>query len=215
MDTEIKIRGYRIEPEEITAALNRFAEIQASVVVGVTAPSGEEQLVAYLVNAREADIDMTTLRRHLRDSLPSYMIPTRFILLPSLPLTTNGKVDRIGLPSPNSSNILWQRNFTPPRTETETRLAPIVAEILDQSEVGIHENFFFLGGHSFLGPQLVARISSEFGIELPLSTIFDAPTIHQLGLKVEESLVEAIAAMSEEEGLQSRDAGWGMDDIVT
>ena len=214
-DTQIKIRGYRIEPEEVSAALNRQAEIQASIVVDVTAPSGEKKLVAYLVPAADTLIDMTTLRRHLQDSLPPYMIPTLFISLHTLPLTANGKVDRAALPSPSSSNILWQRTITPPGSETEKRLAPIVAEILGLPEVGIDENFFFLGGHSFLGTQLIARISSEFGIELPLRTIFDGPTVHQLGLEVEERLVDVIAAMSEEEALQSLDAGFGMEGAVS
>jgi acyl carrier protein len=139
------------------------------------------------------------------------MIPTLFVALDALPLTANGKVDRAALPAPHAGNILWQRTITPPETETENRLAPIVAEILDLPEVGVDENFFFLGGHSFLGTQLIARISSEFGIELPLRTIFDAPTVHQLGEKVEESLVDAIAAMSEEEVLHSLDAGYGAE----
>ena len=217
-DTQIKMRGYRIEPEEVSAAMNRLAEIQASIVTDVTTPSGEKKLAAYLVPVADAEIDMTTLRRRLQGSLPSYMIPTLFISLDTMPLTANGKVDRQALPTPDAKNILWQRNITPPRTETEKRLAPIVAEILDLPEVGIDENFFFLGGHSFLGTQLIARIASEFGIELALRTIFDAPTIYQLGLKVEEHLVAAIAAMSDEEvlqflgpGLPSLDAGYGAE----
>jgi hypothetical protein len=222
-DTQIKIRGYRIEPAEVTAVLNRFPEIQASVVVDVTAPAGEKKLVAYLVPAAGANIDMTILRRHLQNSLPSHMVPSLFILLDAVPLTTNGKVDRVRLPSPDSSKILWPRTIIPPRTETEARLAPIVAEILGLPEVGIDENFISLSldSHSFLGTELTARIFSEFGIELALRTIFDAPTVHQLGLKVEARLVEAIATMSEEESLQSLDpgppsldAGLGEDDIV-
>jgi amino acid adenylation domain-containing protein len=208
-DTQIKIRGYRIEPEEVSAILNRHDQVQASVVTDLTDESGEKKLVAYLVTAdntaidRSDKMDMTTLRRHLQESLPAYMIPTLFISLASLPLTANGKVDRAALPAPNATNTLWQRSITAPTTETEERLAPIVAEILGLPEVGMDENFFFLGGHSFLGTQLIARISSEFGIELPLRAIFDAPTVHQLALTVETSLLAAIAAMSEEEVRQS------------
>ena len=106
-DSQIKIRGYRIEPEEVSAVLNRHAQIQANVVVDVIDESGEKKLVAYLVPAEEAGIDMTSVRRHLQDSLPAYMIPTLFISLDSLPLTANGKVDRAALPAPDSSTILW------------------------------------------------------------------------------------------------------------
>ncbi len=212
-DTQIKIRGYRIEPEEVSAILNRHEQIQASVVTDLTDESGEKKLVAYLVAASSAAIDMTALRRHLQESLPAYMIPTLFIVLDSLPLTANGKVDRAALPAPSGGNILWQRTITPPTTETEERLAPIVADILGLPIVGVDENFFFLGGHSFLGTQLIARITSVFGIELPLRAIFDAPTVHQLALTVETSLLATIAAMSEEEARQSLESLAFMESI--
>ncbi|MBD2339089.1 amino acid adenylation domain-containing protein [Calothrix sp. FACHB-156] len=116
------------------------------------------------------------VRQHLEEQLPDYMIPSAFVLLDSLPLTTNGKLDRRALPSPDLGQNR-RASFVPPQTETEQAVANIISAVLEIEKIGIHDNFFELGGHSLLATQVISRLRQTFTIELPVQTIFQSPTI--------------------------------------
>jgi amino acid adenylation domain-containing protein len=201
-DEQIKFLGYRIEPNEIVAILNRHPAIQSSLVVAREDPCSEKRLVAYLVVKSESQIDAGELRASLQRDLPQYMVPAVFVRLEALPLTPNGKTDATALPAPNADNTLRDEKFIAPRTPTEERLATMLSALLGLEQVSVNDNFFMLGGHSLLGTQLIAQLRGTFGVELPLRTLFDAPTIEQLSLEIECQIMARVEAMSEEEVLQ-------------
>lgn len=127
------------------------------------------------------------------------MVPAIFVRLETLPLTQNGKVDRAALPAPTPENTLRDEVFTAPRTPVEERLAAMLSSLLGLDQVSVHDNFFMLGGHSLLGTQLISQIRGAFGVELALRTLFEAPTIEQLSLEIEQLLTARVEAMTEEE----------------
>lgn len=184
MDQQIKIRGYRIEPDEIVTVLDRHPNVKASAVVARSDDS-EKKLVAYIVPANDAPLTVGSLREHLREELPDYMIPSVFVQLEALPLTTSGKIDRISLPAPGNENTLKEDVFVAPRTPIEERVAAIIGGLLKLERVSANDNFFLLGGHSFLGTQVIARVRQAFDVELTLRTLFDSPTIAGIADAVE------------------------------
>lgn len=200
-DHQIKIRGYRIEPNEIIAALDRHPALHESVVVAHEDPSGEKQLVAYMVILPGADVTVHELRDVLSKSLPDYMIPTIFVSLEKLPVNHSGKIDRTALPIPTASNTLRDAATVEPTTPTEKRVAEIVAALLGVEQISIDDNFFMLGGHSLLGTQVIMRIVDAFGVDMPLRTIFEAPTVRLLSGEIERRVVAKLEAMSDEEVL--------------
>jgi acyl carrier protein len=204
-DDQIKIRGYRIEPGEIVAAINRHASIQASHVVAREDVGEEKELVAYIVPSKGSQPAAGELRKFLLTILPQYMVPAIFVLLDSLPLTSNGKVDGQALPSPNESNLLHSAHFPSPQTITEKRLAAILANLLNLPQVGVNDNFFELGGHSLLAVQVIQRIREAFGIEISMLTLFEAPAVADLAAKIERLLTLQVEAMSEEEAQERLD----------
>ena len=129
------------------------------------------------------------LRQRLIEQLPDYMIPTTFILLDALPLTPNGKVDRAALPAPDATNTARHSETAVPSNPIEARLAEIMSGLLGLEQIGRDDNFFMLGGHSLLGTQVIMRVSESFGVEIPLRTLFDAPTIEQLAAEVERLVI--------------------------
>jgi amino acid adenylation domain-containing protein len=193
-DHQVKVRGFRIETGEVEAVLARHAAVAQAVVTAQDTPSGAgsgpgagPQLVAYVVPAAGSTVDVATLRRHLNGYLPEYMVPAVFVPLPELPLTPNGKVDRGRLPA-----AVWdaQRSARrePPRTPVEKRLADLWTQLLPPTgELGRHDNFFALGGHSLTATQLIARIGTAFGVQLPLATLFTHATVAELASLLEES----------------------------
>ena len=199
IDDQIKILGYRIEPAEIVSVLDRHQGIQSSVVMARTDGGSEKHLVAYIVPNANLPLSAGELQSFLRQELPEHMIPVLFVQLESLPLTPNGKVDRAALPPPDTDNTLRDEEFVAPRSPIEKRLAEMLASLLGLDQVGITDNFFMLGGHSLLGTQLISHLRGAFGIELGLRTLFDAPTIEQLALEVEQLVMARVEAMSEEE----------------
>jgi amino acid adenylation domain-containing protein len=199
IDHQIKIRGYRIEPDEIVFALNRYAAIQSSFVIDREDTPGNKQIVAYIVARPGMTVTLHDLLLAIRAYLPEYMVPATFVLLAALPLTANGKVDRAALPMPNESNTLREEVFAAPVTSTEERLAETLAALLHVERVGVNDNFFLLGGHSMLGAQLIAWITETFGVELPLRTLFQTPTVRQLAAEIEQRLVLWLETMSEDE----------------
>jgi amino acid adenylation domain-containing protein len=201
-DNQIKIRGYRIEPNEIMTALARHPAIQNSVVVAREDTPGEKRLVAYIVLTPGGEITAGDLRDALAEFLPDYMLPTIFVPLKELPVNPNGKIDRMVLPVPNATNTLRDSFTALPTTPAEERVAEIVASLLGVEQVGIDDNFFMLGGHSLLGTQVIMRIVEAFGVEMPLRTIFNAPTVRLLSAEIEQRIVARLEAMSDEEVLR-------------
>jgi len=200
MDDLIKIRGYRVEPNEIIAVLETHPAIQASAVIEQRDGEENQRLVAYLVlNRAQAAPTASTLRDHLRRRLPEYMIPAAFIVLPELPLTANGKIDYKTLPNLDVIAILPNDNYLSPRTVLEDKLSAMVSNLLGVRQVGVNDNFFLIGGHSLFGTQLIARIQDNFGVELPLRTVFEFPTSALLANEIERVMVTKIGEMSEDE----------------
>ncbi|HEV3049034.1 MAG TPA: condensation domain-containing protein, partial [Longimicrobium sp.] len=179
LDFQVKVRGFRIELGEIEAVLRQHESV-ADCVVMARAEAGEQRLVAYVVGDAEAE----ALRAHVRRSLPEYMVPSAFVFLDALPLTSNGKLDRKALPAPESA--AEANRYVAPRTPMEEVLAGIWAEVLRLERVGVEESFFDLGGHSLLATRVVSRVRELFGVELPLRALFEGPTVAELAVRVEE-----------------------------
>jgi amino acid adenylation domain-containing protein len=187
-DDQVKIRGFRIELGEIENALNDLAGVKDKVVVVRSDMPGEKQLVCYVVptesakagdaDAREAVSDV--VREHLLSRLPEHMIPTAFVVLEAFPLTPNGKVDRKALPAPELRSARMRAQHVAPRDTTEKTLARIWSQVLGVQDLGVHDNFFDLGGHSIVGIQLLAQVERQLGRKLPLNALFQAPTVAQL-----------------------------------
>jgi non-ribosomal peptide synthetase component F len=180
-DHQIKIRGFRIELGDIEAALGEHPAVGQAVVMARTDTLGERRLVAYLGAHATGD----ELRRFLKDKLPDHMVPALFVPLDSLPLLSNGKVDRQGLPAPDRMRPELDQAFMPPRSPTEELIAEIWAQLLDIERVGIHDNFFDLGGHSLLATQAISRMRDIFQMEITLRRLFELPTVASLAESVE------------------------------
>ncbi|MBC8229645.1 amino acid adenylation domain-containing protein [bacterium] len=180
MDHQIKIRGFRIEPGEIEAALGQHPAVLETVVLAREDVPGDKRLVAYVVPNQKQTPATSELRRFLKQKLPDYMVPSAFVQLDSLPLTPNGKVDRRALPAPDTARAELEGTFVPPRDELELQLTKIWEKVLGNKPIGVRDNFFELGGHSLLAVRLFAQIEKIFGKNLPLATLFQAPTVEQL-----------------------------------
>ncbi len=198
-DDQVKIRGYRIELGEINAVVRTQPGVQASLVVAREDTPGEKRLVAYVVPTPDSKPDEQSLRGTLRERLPDYMEPAAFVWLDRLPLNANGKIDRDALPVPTLPNGASDKDFVAPRTPVEETLAGIIAEVLKLPRVSADDDFFHLGAHSLLGAQIVERVRGAFGAELKLLDVFDAPTVTQLSVRIEEALTRKLSAMSEAE----------------
>nr|AEU11003.1 NpnC [Nostoc sp. 152] len=185
IDNQVKIRGFRIELGEIETILNQHQNIQTSCVIAHIDNSGDKRLIAYIVPQPQATPTIDQLRSHIKTQLPEYMIPSAIIILESLPLTPNGKIDRRALPAPEFQSQPTEK-FVAPRTPVEEILALTWTQILRIEIIGIHDNFFELGGHSLLATQLISRIRSNLQIELPLRSLFAAPTIAQLAQNIQQ-----------------------------
>ncbi|MFJ9382080.1 condensation domain-containing protein, partial [Streptomyces sp. NPDC101455] len=187
VDEQVKVRGYRIEPGEIETVLAGHDRIRTAVVVA-RGDDADRRLVAYLVPAGQGESSPSVgdLRAYAGERLPDFMVPSVFVELAALPLTPNGKVDRAALPEPDGIRPDLD-GFLAPATATEELLAGIWAQVLGVDRVGIHDNFFELGGHSLLATQVVSRIRTVFRVELPLSVLFDRPTVRDLAAAVENS----------------------------
>ncbi len=186
IDDQVKIRGFRIEPGEIESVLTRYPTVREAVVVARQDSPGEKRLVGYVVT--NGAVEVSALRGFLKEKLPDCMIPSAFVFLHSLPLTPSGKIDRKALPAPNPSRPELESVFVAPHTHTEEVVARLWAEILKLEEVGIDDNFFELGGHSLLATQVISRLREAFGIELPLRSLFESPTVADLAERIETLL---------------------------
>ncbi|TFI53300.1 amino acid adenylation domain-containing protein [Mastigocladus laminosus UU774] len=180
-DFQVKINGYRIELGEIEATLKQHPTIKEVVVTTVRET---QQLVAYIIPQSEPNITTKEIRSFLQTKLPTYMIPSTFVFLVSFPLTANGKVDRQALPIPEPTQPELTQSFTPPRNQVEELLIAIWTELFQLQQISIHDNFFALGGHSFLALQLISKINQKFSTNIALSTLFYYPTVAELGIFV-------------------------------
>jgi amino acid adenylation domain-containing protein len=189
IDEQVKIRGFRIELGEIEAVLSQHPGVREAVVIAREDASVNKRLVAYvvpddkLINAESKiqNLKSEELRDRLKQKLPDYMIPSAFIVLDSLPITPNGKVDRLNLPAPDYSvSQTLDKEFVAPRNPTESTVAKIWAEVLNIERVGIYDNFFDLGGDSLLSIRLMEQMQKQFERDIPLSSLFLNPTVETL-----------------------------------
>lgn len=197
-DQQVKIRGFRIELGEVEAALNAHPAVQDGAVIVREDVPGEKRLVAYAVRAATETTDATEIRDALRQRLPDYMVPSAVVLLETMPLTHNGKIDRRALAATDRERTT-REEFVAPRNSIERKLAEIWSELLgieqvdvnDRFVVSIHDHFFDLGGHSLMAVRMFSRVREAFGVELPLNLIFtSAPTIAGLAQAIEQYMVE-------------------------
>jgi amino acid adenylation domain-containing protein len=198
VDDQVKIRGYRIELNEVVGAILRHPEIRESTVVASDDHEGEPRLVAYIV-AGDAKPTVGELRNFLGNILPDYMIPAAFVVLENLPIGSNGKVDRALLPAVCDENMLRDDVQVGPLTPTEQRIAGIVGSLLGLEGVGVNDNFFFLGGNSLFGTQVIARLREAFHVEVSLLALFDHPTVADTAAEVERLMMARLDSMSEED----------------
>jgi amino acid adenylation domain-containing protein len=199
LDHQVKIRGFRVELGEIEAALDHHPEVREAAVIA-REEGATRALLACVVPATAEPAEslvnglVEELRRHLAARLPAYMVPAGFLLLPALPLTPNGKVDRKALARLGSeerrANAATDATagYVAPRNPIEELLAPLWEEVLGVARVGVHDDFFALGGHSLLGVQLVSRVRDLFGVKLPVRTLFHATTIGDLAERIAEEM---------------------------
>jgi amino acid adenylation domain-containing protein len=193
IDNQIKIRGFRIEPGEIEAALLEHEEIRTAAVRVWPDASGNLSIAAYLTGGLA--LERIDLRRFLKQQLPDYMIPARFVTLDALPLTPNGKVDRNALPDPSAMEKAVVSIAA--RNEMERKLVAIWESVLDARPIGIEDNFFDLGAHSFQVAKLLHKIEVEFGARLSMAALFEAPTISSLAeLLGDRSLIARVPRVS-------------------
>jgi amino acid adenylation domain-containing protein len=187
-DDQIKVRGHRVELGEIEFWLRSQPCLRQAIACVRLDPSGEKRIVAYVVADAPTAIDITgPVQEALRKRLPPYMQPHVIVVLPDLPLSANGKVDRRALPDPAWSSSHPGGGFSESRTEVEERLTALWREVLGLERIGIHDNFFDLGGHSLRATQLVSRIRREFGVEMPLRAVFERTTIAEQAALLETS----------------------------
>ena len=192
VDRQLKIRGYRVEPGEVESMISSHGSVSDAVVIAVDDGPAGKRLVAYVVFKDEAAT--TELREYLRTRLPDYMVPSLFVALPFLPLTSNGKVDLAALPAATSGQTS-EHEYVAPRSPVEEMLAGIWAEVLGAQRVGVNDNFFELGGHSLLAAQVLTRMREVFKIDFPLVGLFEAPTIGDLAARIEKASFTTDALM--------------------
>ena len=195
-DHQVKIRGFRVELGEVEAVVAQHPLVQTAVVV-VRERESDRQLIAYIVPEASIPTERELLT-FLKGKLPAYMLPAAFMMLNTLPLTANGKVDHLALPP-----HLTVARETPPPTTLEATLVELWMHLLGR-KVGIDDNFFELGGHSLLATQLVSRIRDRFQVELPLRSVFETPTIAQLAQKIEALSPSSASSMVNRSQLASR-----------
>jgi amino acid adenylation domain-containing protein len=218
-DYQVKIRGFRIEPGEIEAALEEHPAVQQALVLAKEGPTREKHLVAYVVpetpayppwgvpttsqeTQEDAEKLLPQLRSFLKDQLPDYMVPSAFVILQAMPLNANGKIDRKALPEPEITRDKLESAFVAPNTPLEESIAGIWANVLGIERVGIYDHFLELGGHSLLAVRVLSKLAQIYQIELPLRSLFEAPTVAALANLVEQKLIELVESLSEEEVLR-------------
>jgi thioesterase domain-containing protein/acyl carrier protein len=181
IDHQVKIRGARVEPGEVESVVAAHPDVKHAVVIAREDAAGDARLVTYVVANTPATGSFADLRRFCSERLPDHMVPSIFVRMDALPLTTSGKVDRRALPSPERTRSDAVEGLRiEPRTSIETRLAAIWAETLEIGDVGVTDDFFDLGGDSLLAMRMIARVGEVYGRRLPVSILATASTIERL-----------------------------------
>jgi acyl carrier protein len=180
IDHQVKVRGFRIELGEVETALSECAEVKQCVVVVRQDTPGEKRVVAYVVPHEGHVLQPARIRRKLREHLPEYMVPAAVVRLSALPMTPNGKVDRLALPPPGDEAPAGPIGSVTPRNRLELQLTAIWEQVLGVAPIGVRDNFFDLGGHSLLALQIFGAIEQTLGKRLPMSLLLQAPTIELL-----------------------------------
>lgn len=186
LDRQLKIRGIRIEPGEIEYVLKQHPDVGDTRVVMHECQSGDLALAAYVIPACAASIAADSLKAYVSRQLPECMVPAFYMSLSEFPLTPTGKIDLRALPVPSGDAQVDGARPTPPSTDIERRMSEIWRQLLKLESVGVHDSFFALGGHSLLAVRVVARIEKVFGVSLPLSVLFEYPTLRELARAVQE-----------------------------
>ncbi|PMB15529.1 non-ribosomal peptide synthetase [Fischerella thermalis] len=198
-DYQVKVRGFRIELGEIETFINQHPAVRETVVVAREDVLNGQCLVGYLVTHQETTLSVHELRNFLKEKLPEYMIPSTFVVLDALPLLPNGKVDCRALKVPENLRPDLTAVFQPPQSDIEKIIAQVWQKVLHLEKVGIHDNFFDLGGHSLLATQIVSQLCQDLHLELSLRCIFEAPTIAELALVIEDMLIGELEELTESE----------------
>lgn len=182
-DQMIKIRGFRVEVGAIENTLLSLPSVKAVVVLNQVQQTDEHRLVAYVVPSAKS-LTVSDLRQALQAKLADYQIPSQFVMLDQLPLLPNGKVDRKALPAPSTARPNLNVTFVAPSTPIENLLSTIWKEVLDLDKIGVHDPFLELGGHSLQALRIATRLSDEFGVQIPMTEFFAAPTITEMGVVI-------------------------------
>ncbi|NEQ28250.1 MAG: non-ribosomal peptide synthetase, partial [Microcoleus sp. SIO2G3] len=192
IDHQVKVRGYRIELREIEGVLGQHPAVQETVVLQEDVP-GDGRLVAYFVPNTETPPTTSDLRNFLKEQLPEYMVPSVFVQLKALPLTTNGKVNRRALPVPESLRPTLATTYQAPQSEMEQQIAKLWQEVLHLDKVGIHDNFFDLGGHSLLMVQVNNKLRVILQRDISVVTMFQNATIYSLAQYLSQKTEEKLS----------------------
>jgi acyl carrier protein len=179
-DDQVKLRGFRIELGEIEAVLSRHPQVREAVVIAREDGSRGKRLVAYVTGADPSGVSVLELRSHLQGALPSYMVPAAFVMLDTLPLTANGKVDRRALPAPDATRQELQVPFVAAATDAEQKIAAIWKEAIGIDGIGVNDNFFEVGGDSLIMIEVQWRLKDVFSRNVPLAQMFQHPTVRSL-----------------------------------
>lgn len=182
-DQQVKVRGFRIDLAEIEYTLSQIPGIKDCVVLTSRDALNENRIVAYYRGTES--LSSAELRNKIKAYLPSYMVPSAFIVMTDYPRTPNGKIDKEAFPLPEQSSIASKR-YTPPKTITQEKIVQIWQNVLSIEQIGINDDFFDLGGHSLLAIQMLSRIRNTFKVELDLSELFQAATVREIGLLVDK-----------------------------
>ncbi|HVT17882.1 MAG TPA: amino acid adenylation domain-containing protein [Thermoanaerobaculia bacterium] len=192
-DHQVKIRGFRVELEEIETVLAQHPQVVAAVVTAAPEQPAGLRLVAFLVAGGEAPPAAGELRRFLRARLPEHMVPAAYVVLERLPRTPQGKIDRRALPQADAARPEPDNAYVAPRSADEAQLAALWGEVLGVARVGVRDDFFALGGHSLMAARLIARVREAFAVEVPLRSLFEAPTVEGLLERIVEIRAQAAA----------------------
>lgn len=201
-DDQVKIRGYRVEPGEIQALLSQHPAVRQCIVLAKANKAGDKQLVAYIVPT--GDFEAATLLQYLQEKLPAYMVPSRLVPLPSLPLTSNGKINRQALPDVVSKRPDLATLYKAPETEYEKKIVALWEALLDLDKVGVNDNFFELGGSSLLAMKTVAKLKERYNYDLPVTKLYQLTTAGRIAEFLESS-PEEISLSGKEEGPKHED----------
>lgn len=197
-DDQVKIRGHRIELGEIEGVLDLNKDIRECVVIARENETGEKYLIAYLQAAEELNVN--NIRTHLKESLPDYMVPGYFIQLEEFPLTPNGKLDKKSLPNPDGSCLIGAQVYVAPQNEIESQLVKIWSDVLGikEEKIGIHDDFFVLGGNSLKATNIISKISRKLSVQLKLNYLFSKSTVAEIADVIQSLRTVTTANKTEE-----------------